>query len=158
MVRPEYLQSHALFGGVGTDDLESIIPLLHEEKFATGAYVVREGEQGSCMYFIRQGSVEVLISTDGTPGERRLAVLNEGDTFGEMELIDVQNRSASVRALEDLNVLTLSNNDLYEIFHHNQEVFIIILMNIAREISRRLRKMDALVASSLFVEAQTTSD
>jgi len=45
-----------------------------------------------------------------------------------------------------------------DVSHHIQEVFIIILMNIAREISRRLRKMDALVASSLYAEARSTGD
>ena len=151
MIRPEYLQSHALFGGVASEDLAAIIPLLKEEKFASGADVIHEGEEGDRMYFIRQGSVEVVKSIDGTLGECRLAVLNEGDSFGEMELIDIQNRSASVRALEQLTVLTLGNEDMYEIFEHNHEAFIIILMNIAREISRRLRKMDALVASSVFI-------
>lgn len=151
MVRPEYLQTHALFGGLASDDLGAIIPLLKEEKFAAGDYVVREGEEGSRMYFIRHGSVEILKETNGSADERRLAVLHDGETFGEMELIDVQNRSASVKAIEDLTVLSLGNDDLYEIFEDNQGAFIIILMNIAREISRRLRKMDALVASSLFV-------
>jgi len=158
MVRAEYLQSHALFGGVGTDELEAIIPLLHEEKYAIGDYVVREGENGSCMYFIRTGAAEVLKSSPTGEEELRLAVLNEGDTFGEMELIDVQNRSASIRAIENLVVLVLSSDDLYDIFQENPSAFVIILMNIAREISRRLRKMDALVASSLYRQGRPAAD
>ena len=47
MVRPEYLQTHALFGGLVSDDLAAIIPLLKGEKFAAGDYLVREGEEGS---------------------------------------------------------------------------------------------------------------
>lgn len=158
MVKPEYLQSHALFGGVASADLDAIIPLLKEEHFPAGADVVREGEQGTRMYFIRRGSVEVWKDANGTTGERRLAILGEGDTFGEMELIDIQTRSASVRALEELTVLTLANADMYEIFEHNRDAFIIILMNIAREISRRLRKMDALVASSLYAAPNSVRD
>lgn len=150
MVGAEYLQSHALFGGVGATELEAIIPLLKEERYPSGAFVVRENDQGGCMYFIREGTAEVLKRSTATGDELRLATLDEGDTFGEMELIDVQTRSASVRALEPLTVFSLSNEDLYEIFQENQATFIIILMNIAREISRRLRKMDALVASSPF--------
>ncbi|MGR9090611.1 MAG: cyclic nucleotide-binding domain-containing protein [Gammaproteobacteria bacterium] len=150
MVTADYLQSHALFGGVAAEDLAMIIPLLHEENYAAGDYVVREGDNGSAMYFIRRGSAEVLKSAPRAAGDLRLAVLLEGDTFGEMELIDAQCRSASVRALEPLTVLTLSSEDLFDIFQERQSAFVIILMNIAREISRRLRKMDALVASSLF--------
>lgn len=150
MVTTEYLQSHALFGGVATDDLAMIIPRLRAESYAPGDYVVREGENGSVMYFIRRGTAEVLKATAGADEPVRLAVLHEGDTFGEMELVDVQSRSASVRALEPLTVLALSSEDLFDIFREHESAFIIIVMNIAREISRRLRKMDALVASSLF--------
>lgn len=157
MVNAEYLQTHALFGGVASEDMAAIIPLLKEEQFAAGDYVVREGDEGSRMYFIRHGSVEVVKNADGEPGERQLAVLREGDTFGEMELIDIQNRSASIKALEALTVLSLGNEDMYEIFEHNQAAFIIILMNIAREISRRLRRMDTLFASSLFTDAGNSS-
>lgn len=150
MVKPEYLQAHALFGGLGLAELEAIIPLLTEEKYAAGEDIVREEEQGSSMYFIRRGSVEVLKRSANSDEFRRLAILNEGDTFGEMELIDVQTRSASVRALEPLTVYALSSEDLYEIFEENRPAFILILMNVARELSRRLRQMDALVASSPF--------
>ncbi len=150
MITAAYLQSHALFGGIDADALADIIPRLRLQTYAPGEYVVREGELGTSMYFIRRGSVEVLKQGDA-PGEAlRLAVLEEGDTFGEMELIDVQKRSASVRALDPLTVFALSNDDLFAIFESDVNTFVVILMNIAREISRRLRKMDALVASSLY--------
>ena len=138
--------------------MAAIIPLMQEQSYAKGSYVVHAGDQDSCMYFIREGSAEVVQYSEPQAKELRLAVLNEGDTCGEMELIDIQNRSASVKALEGLKLLSLSNEGMYEIFEHNQEVFIIILMNIAREISRRLRKMDALVASNLYWEADPEVD
>ncbi|MFT4562785.1 MAG: CRP/FNR family cyclic AMP-dependent transcriptional regulator [Gammaproteobacteria bacterium] len=155
MIKAEDLQSHALFGGVSDESLALIIPLFKQVSFEKGATVVNEGEQGNRMFFIRQGSVEVVKNTDATPPTRQLAILGEGDSFGEMELIDVQPRSASVRALERLNLWTLSNEDMYEIYQRDKELFIIILMNIAREISRRLRKMDVLVASSLYGNANS---
>jgi CRP-like cAMP-binding protein len=158
MVTREYLQSHALFGGVDDDAMADIIPLRRHETYTKGAYVVREGDPESQMYFIRAGTVEVVKFSDTQARELRLVILNEGDTFGEMELIDIQSRSASVRALENLTVLTLSSEDMYEIFERNQAAFIIMLMNIAREISRRLRKMDALVASSLYSDPDPVAD
>ncbi|MDA0824045.1 MAG: cyclic nucleotide-binding domain-containing protein [Proteobacteria bacterium] len=153
MIKTQDLQSHALFGGVSDEGLAMIISLFKQASYEKGAYVVKEGEQGSRMFFIRQGKVEVLKNTDATPPSRLLAILSAGDTFGEMELVDVQRRSASVRALEQLNVWTLSNEDMYEIYVRDKDVFIIILMNIVREISRRLRKMDALIASSIYGNA-----
>ena len=152
MVDGTFLQSHALFGGISDEAIEKILPLLQEEKFSAGENIVGEGEDGDRLYFICEGSVEVFKSADTPEGasERRLAVLAVGDTFGEMELIDIQPRSATVRALETVRALSLSNADMYEIYKSDLETFTMIIMNMAREISRRLRAMDALVGSSLY--------
>ena len=146
------LKSHALFGGVADTDLRQIRSLLCEKRFSKGRKIICEGEPGARIYFIAKGSVEVLKKT--SPARyaklKRIAVLRKGDTFGEMELIDTQASVATVRALQDTVTLTLSSKDLYQIAKWNLKAFTLILMNLAREISRRLRRMDALVASSLF--------
>jgi CRP/FNR family cyclic AMP-dependent transcriptional regulator len=155
MVKAKFLQSHTLFGGISDEDIEKIIPLLKEENFSKGEFILKEGEEGDRLYFLCKGSVEVLkeIHTETGLIQKRLAILSMGDTFGEMELIDIQHCAASVRALEKVSALTLSNADMYRIYKSNLEVFTMIVMNIAREISRRLRKMDALVGSSLYSES-----
>jgi CRP/FNR family cyclic AMP-dependent transcriptional regulator len=81
---------------------------------------------------------------------QRIATLEVGDTFGEMELLDVQPCIATVRTLEPTSVLTLSNMNLYRISKMNLKTYTMIILNLARAISRRLRRMDALVAGSLF--------
>jgi len=152
MVTLEFLKTHALFGGLDQSELEMVRSLLKEETFQKGDIIIREGDLGDRLYFIHRGSVEILkkVVSQKKDVQERLAVLESGDTFGEMELIDVQHRAATVRALEDTETLTLSNRDLYRIEKENLKTFTIIIMNLAREISRRLRRMDAEVASSLF--------
>jgi CRP-like cAMP-binding protein len=76
--------------------------------------------------------------------EKRLAVLKVGDVFGEMELIDMQRRSATVRALEPVSALALSNGDLFLIYESDLPTFTLIVLNLARELSRRLRTLDDL--------------
>jgi CRP-like cAMP-binding protein len=145
------LQSHALFGGLTREQLTLVAGLMQVERFARGHDIVREGDLGDRVYFILDGSVEILKTAQSTPPEaRRIAVLHAGDTFGEMELIDIQPRSATVRALEDIRTLTLSHRALMEISSTSMELLCLLLMNMAREISRRLRRMNALVASSVF--------
>jgi CRP-like cAMP-binding protein len=87
---------------------------------------------------------------------QRIATLKVGDTFGEMELIDVQPSIATVRTLEPTNILTLSNMDLYRISKMNLKAYTMIILNLARAISRRLRRMDALVAGSLTREGSSS--
>jgi CRP-like cAMP-binding protein len=71
--------------------------------------------------------------------DHHLRHLGPGDCFGEMALIDMSPRSASVIALEDCSALRLTNADLHRVYQADLEQFALIQMNIARELSRRLR-------------------
>jgi len=159
MVTIEFLKTHALFGGIQDSELEKIRAIMEEAHFSEGEIIIKEGEIGDRLYFIFKGSVEVLKKA-GTHEEEAwepIAKLGEGDTFGEMELIDVQPRAATVKALEQTSALVLTNKDLYLIEKHSLKTFTIIIMNLAREISRRLRKMDAMVAWSLFMQQENSA-
>jgi len=140
------LQSHSLFGGITADQIGTIRHSFNESSFRAGEFIEKEGERGSRIFFITRGSVEIIKKLKHENGYRSLLALSEGDTFGEMELIDVQPCAASVRALEDTTTLTLSNKGLYEIHKNSCEIFSILIMNLAREISRRLRKEDDMLA------------
>ena len=152
MVDKSLLSSHSLFGGLTEKEIEKIRPFLKESRFSQGEDIISEGDVGDRIYFICSGSVEILKKAKSSQGKstKRIATLGEGDTFGEMELIDVQPCVATVRAMEDTSVLTLSNSDLYKISKWNLKTFTLLIMNLAREISRRLRRMDDLYACYLF--------
>ena len=138
-----FLQSHALFGGIPDESMPAILAKLRRESHTTGEVIVREGDRPDRMHFILSGSAEVFI--DATPdvpddGEfEALRVLRPGDTFGEMGLIDTQPRAASVRALEPIETLSLSGPDLNRLYKEDAHVFTMIVLNLARELSRRLR-------------------
>jgi len=151
MVGNKFLQSHCLFGGLSEDDLKLVKPLLKEYHYEKQEIIVEEGGQGDRVYFICEGSVEILKKVKLSNGivVQRIATLGVGDTFGEMELLDVQPSIATVRTLEPTYVLTLSNMDLYRVSKINLKAYTMIILNLARAISRRLRRMDALVAGSL---------
>jgi CRP-like cAMP-binding protein len=81
-------------------------------------------------------------------GNFLLRTLERGDCFGEMALIDLQPRSASVRAIEDCEAIRLSAANLYQVYEKNVEQFTMIQMNLGREISRRLRDADERIFES----------
>ena len=89
--------------------------------------------------------------------EKRIAVLGVGDVFGEMELIDMQRRSATVRALEAVSVLALSNGDLFRIYESDLPTFTLIVLNLARELSRRLRSIDDLAVHYMAIGSREQS-
>ena len=80
-IKKEFLQSHALFGGITDADIEQIIPLLKEETFDKGAFIIREDEEGDMLHFIVEGSVEVVKRThDEKDSYQQLAIFGPGDT------------------------------------------------------------------------------
>lgn len=150
MIDAEFLCQQPMFGGVRKQALTAILPLLREQHFAAGDVILREGDEGDALFLVCSGSVEVVKrSSTGEPEEeRRIAVLAVGDVFGEMELIDTQRRSASVRALEPVTAVTLTNGDLLQIYQSDPTTFTLIVLNLARELSRRLRAIDTLLLQS----------
>lgn len=146
-----FLQEQPLFGGVDDHAMAAILPLLREREFAAGEVIVREGEEGDSLFIIASGKVEVLKASpaaDDVCGEC-IAELAVGDVFGEMELIDMQHRSATVRALAPVAALALTNGDLFQIYETDLPTFALIVLNLARELSRRLRHVDELAAGSM---------
>ena len=101
-----------------------------------------EGEPNDRIHFILEGEVEIL--KDGV----RLARLGEGDTFGEMEFLDVMPAAATVRAVLPSAVATISNHALHELSKASMRAFAMVVMNLARDLSRRLRRMDDIVAKN----------
>jgi CRP/FNR family transcriptional regulator, cyclic AMP receptor protein len=146
MVDLKSLHSHSLFGGITEDQISGIKEFFVLEEFAENEFIEREGETGDRIYFIIEGQVEILKKITKSGNLSRIFVFSEGDIFGEMELIDVQPCAASVRALKPTKVLTLSNKGFYSISKYDLKVFSLMIMNLARDISRRLRKADEIIA------------
>ena len=137
----DFLKSHSLFGGLSDEQLLRIRANLKEETFPKDCFIFREDDLGDRLYFIRRGSVEIAKHIPG--GEvKRLTLLGAGDTFGELELIDIQPRRASARTVEKTTTLTLTNQGLYQIEKSDLKAFSLIIMNMAREIGRHLREYD----------------
>ena len=95
------------------------------------------------MFVLERGRVAVIKGWQGR--SVLLGTLTAGDCFGEMALMDLMPRSASVRAEEDCLAVEFSASDLLVLFEHDVEQFALIQMNLAREVCRRLRKTDELL-------------
>jgi CRP/FNR family cyclic AMP-dependent transcriptional regulator len=148
----ELLQGMPIFGAISDDTLKFLLERAKEVNVTKDAYFFREDDQGSSMFVLEDGRVAVTKSWVGQSQD--LAYLNKGDCFGEMALIEMGARSASVQAVEDCTALELSIDILHELYQHDLEQFTIIQMNMSREVSRRLRKADDLLFQ---VQMQTST-
>lgn len=104
--------------------------------YRSGETIVREGETGDCMFVVQKGQVEVLQGTEGK--EVRLAVLGEGDVFGEMALFERQARSATVRAMGDVRALTVDKRTFLRQVHEDPS----LAFRILQKMSHRIRELN----------------
>ncbi len=148
----KFLQSHALFGGIEDEELIKFLAFMRQQEFLKGENIVIEGDPGDCLFLIVEGSVEILktVPDVGEGNMEQIATLGKGETFGEMSIIDLHTRSATVRTMEDSIVLVLSQKSLAHIWDSHPKIYTLILMNLAREISMRLRSIDTRFAITLF--------
>ena len=144
-IGPAELRNIGLFGALSDDVLEYLSTLLSVETPPAGATLFREGEDANAMFVVINGEVEVLKKSKRTV-EARVAVLGPGDWFGEMSIVDIQPRSATVRALAPSRLLRVTSADLDALYRHDLRSYAIIILNLARELSRRLRVADGILA------------
>jgi CRP-like cAMP-binding protein len=134
-----------LFGGLGDDVLASFVGALELSELDPGTVVFREGECGRELFVLLEGEVEVLRrSKDGH--ETRVAILGPGDWFGEMSVLDVLPRSATMRVLAPSRIIRLTAHELDQLYRRDMRSYALLVLNIARELSRRLRVADGLLA------------
>jgi CRP-like cAMP-binding protein len=136
MIDSSSLQKYSLFGGLLVEQINKILPLMEQEAYERDASIMVEGDRNDKIRFILEGRVAVI--KEGVV----LSELGEGDAFGEMEVLDIMPSAATIKALGTTRVMSISNRSLREVYRTDIKTFALILMNLARDLSRRLRRMD----------------
>lgn len=128
--------------GLSAAEMKLLATFSSEERFREGSMIFREGEKGDKLYIVLDGRVRISKFIPGV-GEEALAVLDRGDFFGEMALIDDKPRSADAKAHEvDATVLSIDRATLNEILSMDPHASLQFLNLLCRMISRRLREIN----------------
>lgn len=137
---PAFLEGTPVFGALERPALALIAEHLQRRVLPPSSLVLAEGEGAREMYVVERGGVEVRVHRDADDGDDLVvATLGPGDCFGEMSLLDIQPRSATVRTVGETTLLVLRYRELLEIRQRDPEAFLLLVLNLAREVSRRLR-------------------
>ena len=106
-----------LFEGLPESELRRLAGSLHTCTFSPGEVLFREGEIGDSFYIVRQGQIEIVKGLGGQD-ERVLAIRTPGEFVGEMSLLSVGGqRTASVRALSQVELWHMSRTEFNEMLH-----------------------------------------
>jgi signal transduction histidine kinase len=140
----ENLKSAAAFKYVADVNLNAIIKMCKEERFAANTVVFQENTRGERLYIILDGKIKISKVTK-YGAETVLAHLTKGDFFGEMELLDDQVRSARTMAVENTICASISKSDFDNLLKSNN----IIQLNILKSVTKRLRAADQTIVQEL---------
>ena len=140
------LQNVPIFAGLDDAALDLLWERAAENRAAAGSVIVREGESGNRFYLIGEGTVRVSKNV-GRPNEVELARLGPNNFFGEMCILETLPRCASVSAVGDTLLYSVTSLTFHHLYETQPRQYSILLLNIARDLSRRLRHVDEVFAS-----------
>jgi CRP-like cAMP-binding protein len=133
----ELIRKIPVCGGLREQTLRFILNQSEEQRFLAGNYFFRQGDAGDCLYVLRSGTAIVERLWEGTPIV--IARIGPGDCFGEMSLIDLQRRFAAVKAESECRVIRVPYTAISKLCQIDVEQYAMVMMNLGREVSRRLR-------------------
>ncbi len=148
MAITEQIMQYKIFEGLSPNELEKFMAVSQEVSFNSGEVILEESSFGadSDFFIILQGNVKVEIqasrSFTGEKANKRLAVLKDGEVFGEMGLLGSKRRSARVSAYSDLVVLKVNQQKLFEILTDTPNIGYLFMRNLAAILSDRIMDMN----------------
>ncbi|GAB4329063.1 MAG: Crp/Fnr family transcriptional regulator [Calditrichia bacterium] len=138
----EVLRTIPLFSELSDKDLEKVCQVASKKRYYKDNLILIEEEVGSTMFVILNGRVKISrISDDGR--EVILSILNDGDFFGEMSLLDGHTRSANVTAIDDSELMVIRREEFLQLLHDFPQIAI----NLLKELAQRIRKSDEHIKS-----------
>ena len=143
MTNVGFLRRIPLFKDFSVEELESILPIFQEREYKKNQVVFIEEETGQYMYIVKFGEVKVVqTSSDGR--ENILAIHHSGETFGEMSMLDGKTTPATIVAMEDCRIITVSKSNFENVLMKNPKVIVSILHIICTKLRDSWKTIQAL--------------
>jgi len=141
------LSKISIFGGFTEEQLQEVFRRLEVGSFQPGECVFRAGDDPSNIYIVEKGSIDLQITNGDAVLDKK--TLGVGECFGHVALLSMQKHSLTAIAAEQSKVMVLSRRALIQLKHEDIHLFALLILNIARELARRLRFTDELLLHSM---------
>ncbi len=133
-----------LFGSENVLENEDIIHLYEEMTLADGEGLIHQGELTTAFYIVKSGELEVVEGTG--EGAMKLAMLMDGDVFGEVSFFDGGERSATVRSRGTTTVYAMSRDNFLQVVRHEPELALRMLVALGRVSAGKMRRADRMLS------------
>lgn len=135
------LESVPIFAGLSRDAIDLLSTEGGHREYADGEIIFREGESDDSVFIIESGQVRI-IKRHEQKGETMLTILMSGEFFGETCLLETLPHTASAVAVGQARLFSISGITFYHLYKRMPGQYGILALNIARDLSRRLRHLD----------------
>lgn len=148
MAHEETLARADFFADASPDALRAVADTGSELHLIRGDILFNEGDPPESLYLVLRGRLAIAITNPIDRRESVVALMEAGDLFGEMGMLDDGPRSASARALEPTTVLSIPYSGVMPMFEDNPK----LLWNVVRMLAQRIRVTDEALADSVFLD------
>ena len=135
----QLLKTIPLFAELRKGELKEMVRLIHDRHYQGGEVIFWEGEPGVGMYIVQKGEVGIYKDY-AKPDQKELALLEPGDFFGEMALLEDDYRSATAVAMGETHLFGLFHPDLFGLLGRKPQLGVKLLSALTNILARRLRK------------------
>lgn len=139
----ETLKNVTIFSGFTDEDLHFICRNCTILEAPRGELIIEEGSEASEIMIILKGRVTIVLNLEEDPIE--IMEFGAGSCIGEASVIGIQPHSASAIVIEDVVIMVLLRQVLMQLFNENKGLFSMLILNIARELARRLNHTDEIL-------------
>jgi CRP-like cAMP-binding protein len=140
----------SIFENLQPEELEHLSSLLRSRRYARGEVIFHQGDVGTALYIVRKGQVAIRLSSEDGK-EALLTLLDRGDFFGELSLLDGEPRSTDAVAREEVDLLSLQREDFHRFLEARPQVATTLLSALARLV----RRVTQLIHDATFLDART---
>lgn len=142
------LRSVPIFSEVHEDTLNGLVAAAEVKELKRGDVLFNEGDEPNSLHIVLSGRIAIVMISEIDDRESVVALMDLGDLFGELGLLDSGARSATARAIEPTSILEIRYDDVRKIFDEQPD----LVWAAARMLAQRLRTMDEALSDSVFLD------
>lgn len=144
----DLISEMAFFNAFESHELDIVSKHLSYREVEKGEAVFNEGDKGNYMCFVAEGSLNVIKDVDGKK-DAVLSVISRGKSFGEMAMVDLSPRSATVVGAKKTVLIVLGREAFDQLLEHHPKIGVKLLSGVARLLSLYLRQASGLLADQI---------
>jgi CRP/FNR family cyclic AMP-dependent transcriptional regulator len=148
----EILKDNEIFKGLNDEEVKEIAGICFRKEYKNGSIIFEENSKGSEMYILVEGKVDIQMSMGIETDLATVHIIEPGEIFGELSLVDKSPRSATTKAAGDAVTYILEADKFENLVTANYRIGYTVMKNIARIVSTRLRERNIKYTESLIWE------